>query len=364
MDKRINNEKNSRLGKVGGQALLEGIMMNSPHGSAMAVRHSSGRIIVKDKELKHAKDKYKFLGYPLIRGVVSYIESMIFGYNCLMESAELSGSMDVDVPEEEMSKLDKWLTKHMGPKLMGVISAVAMVIALVLCMFLFVWAPIKIVDAVDSYAFNNILANYKLHSLLEGIMRIMIFVLYMFIVSRQKDIKRTFKYHGAEHKTIFCYESGEELTVENVKKYKRFHPRCGTSFIFIILFINILVSSILCIVFPSIDKIPLVWSLIKILVVLPVVTGISYEFLRYAGRHDNLFVKICSAPGLWMQRLTTNEPDDDIIEVGIASLLAALNGAEKTQKELDAKFYALHPEMKQQEDKKNTDGEAENNDIQ
>lgn len=347
MENKIDTE--SRLGKVGGQALLEGVMMNSPHGSAMAVRHSSGRIIVKDKEFKHIKDKVKFLGWPLIRGIVAYVESMIFGYNCLMESADLSGSMDVDIPEEEMSKLDKWLTDHMGPKLMSVISAIAMVFALVLSVFLFVWVPVKLVDLFDANVTNGVLAQYKLHSLLEGIMRIIIFVLYMFIVSRQKDIKRTFMYHGAEHKTIFCYESGEDLTVENVKKFKRFHPRCGTSFIFIILFINILVSSILCIIFPTIDKVPLIWSLIKIVVVLPVVTGISYEFLKYAGTHDNILVKICSAPGLWMQRLTTNEPDDSIIEVGIASLNAALNGAEKTQKELDEQFYLFHPELKPQE---------------
>lgn len=342
--KKQTKEKSAVLGKVGGQALLEGVMMNSPNGTAMAVRHCSGRIIVKDKTFHHARDKVKFLGFPLIRGVVNYIESMVFGYQCLMESADLSGSMEVDIPEEEMSKLDKWLSAHMGPKLMAALSAVAMVFALVICMFLFVWAPIQIVDLIDKHLTAGVLDRWNLHSLLEGIMRIAIFVLYMFIVSKQRDIKRTFQYHGAEHKTIFCYEAGMDLTVENVKKCRRFHPRCGTSFIFIILFINILVSSILCIIFPNIDNIPLVWSLIKIVVVLPIVTGISYEFLRYAGTHDNLLVKICSAPGLWMQRITTKEPDDAIIEVGIASLQAALNGAEVEQKRLDDAFYAAHPE--------------------
>lgn len=345
MSDKKNKQAESNLGKVGGQALLEGVMMNSPGGSALAVRHVSGRILVRDKRFKHIRDRYKFFGWPMIRGIVNYVESMIFGYKCLMESADLSGSMEVDVPEEEMSKLDRWLTDHMGPKLMGVISAVAMVIAMVFCVFLFVWAPIQLVDLFDKYVCSGVLAKYELHSLLEGIMRIAIFVLYMFIVSRQKDIKRTFQYHGAEHKTIFCYEAGEELTVENVKKYKRFHPRCGTSFIFIILFINIIVSSLLCILFPEIDNIPLVWSLVKIFVVLPIVTGISYEFLRYAGRHTNWFVKIFSAPGLWMQHLTTNEPDDKIIEVGIASLKAALNGAAATQKELDEAFFAAHPDL-------------------
>lgn len=348
-EKKLKKEKSAVLGKVGGQALLEGVMMNSPNGTAMAVRHVSGRIIVKDKTPKHIRDKIKFLGWPLIRGVVNYIESMIFGYQCLMESADLSGSMEVDVPEEEMSKLDRWLSKHMGPKLMGVLSAVAMVLAVVLCMFLFVWAPIRLVDAFDKYCTKGILDQWNLHSLLEGIMRIAIFILYMLIVSKQRDIRRTFQYHGAEHKTIFCYEAEMDLTVENVKKCSRFHPRCGTSFIFIILFINILVSSLLCIIFPGIDDIPWIWSLIKILVVLPIVTGISYEFLRYAGTHDNIFVKICSAPGLWMQRITTKDPDDEIIEVGIASLEAALHGAEVEQKKLDEAFYAKHPEAKRED---------------
>lgn len=368
MAKHKESPANCRLGKVGGQALLEGVMMNSPNGSALAVRHTSGRILVRDKEFKHIRDRHKFFGLPLIRGVVAYVESMIFGYQCLMESADLSGSMDVDVPEEEMSKVDRWLTDHMGPKLMGVISAAAMVIAMVFCVFLFVWAPIQLVDLFDKYVCSDVLAKYELHSLLEGIMRIAIFVLYMFIVSCQKDIKRTFRYHGAEHKTIFCYEAGEELTVENVRKYKRFHPRCGTSFIFIILFINILVSSLLCILFPSIDAVPLIWSLVKIFIVLPIVTGISYEFLRYAGRHDNWFVKIFSAPGLWMQRLTTKEPDDEILEVGIASLKAALNGSKQTQAELDEVFFAAHPDLPRdigekpadtKDDGKNEDGKAE-----
>ncbi|MBQ6164023.1 MAG: DUF1385 domain-containing protein [Clostridia bacterium] len=347
-------------GQVGGQALLEGVMMNSPKSSAMAVRHVSGRIIVKQKEFKHIKDKIKPLGWPMIRGVVSYIESMTFGYNCLMESAELSGGMETDTPEEEMSKLDKWITDHMGPKFMAALSFVSMVLGLAVSMLLFVYLPIKVVDILDGWLISGfgfhwnyekelmeqfVLNSHHLHPLLEGILRIIILVAYMAIVSMQKDIRRTFKYHGAEHKSIACYEAGKELTVENVRECSRFHPRCGTSFIFIILIINILISSILVLAVPDINNAPTyIWFLIKLFVILPVVTGVSYEFLRYAGRHENIFVKIFSAPGLWMQRITTKEPDDDIIEVGIASLKGALNGAGQTQKELDELFRASHPE--------------------
>ena len=389
----MENKNNAPLacpakGQVGGQALLEGVMMNSPNGSAMAVRHVSGRIIVKQKEFKHVKDKIKFLGWPLIRGVVAYVESMTFGYQCLMESADLSGGMETDTPEEEMSKLDKWLTDHMGPKFMAALSFVSMVLGLAVSMLLFVYLPIKVVDILDGWLISGfgfhwayekemmkqfILNSHHLHPLLEGILRIVILVAYMAIVSMQKDIRRTFKYHGAEHKSIACYEAGKELTVENVRECTRFHPRCGTSFIFIILIINILISSILVLAFPSINNAPTyIWFLIKLFVILPVVTGVSYEFLRYAGRHENIFVKIFSAPGLWMQRITTKEPDDDIIEVGIASLKGALNGAEQTQAELDGVFYAAHPELKPEESEESaeedetagTAGEADEDEAQ
>ncbi len=354
-----NNPSCPAMGKVGGQALLEGVMMNGPDGSAMAVRHVSGRILVKQKEFRHIKDKIKFLGWPMLRGVVNYIESMKFGYSCLMESAELSGSMETEIPEEEMSKLDRWLTDHMGSKFMAALSFVSMVFGLALSMILFVYLPIKAVDIVDGlislhefhWNFEKealetlILNSHRLHPLLEGILRIVILVAYMGIVSMQKDIKRTFKYHGAEHKSIACYESGKELTVENVRACTRFHPRCGTSFIFIILIINILISSILVLAIPAINSAPTwLWFIIKLFVILPVVTGVSYEFLRYAGKHNNLFVNIFSAPGLWMQRITTKEPEDDIIEVGIASLKGALDGAQKTQADLDEIFRREHPE--------------------
>ena len=309
---------------VGGQALIEGVMMNSPKGSAMAVRHTNGTIITEKVDFKHIKDKVKFLGFPFIRGVVNYIETMKFGYKCLMRSADLSGQMEVEEDPENMSKLDRWLNDHMGPKFMAALTGIFSVIAVALGVFLFVWLPTWLVDIVDEHFFASELINF--HPLLEGVIRTIIIVFYMFIVSRLKDIHRVFMYHGAEHKTIFCYEKGLDLTVENVRGCKRFHPRCGTSFIFIILIINIIVSSVISLIFPVLQdhSMRLLWVAVKILVILPVVTGISYEMLKYAGRHDNIVTKIFSAPGLWMQRITTAEPTDDIIEVGIASLKASL----------------------------------------
>ncbi len=307
---------------VGGQALIEGIMMRGPRGAAMSVRLPDGSIDTEYKDFKQIKEKVKFLGWPLIRGVVSFIESMILGYKCLMESAEKSGLETEETAQEDMSKLDRWISDHFGPKLMGVISAVAMVLGLLLAFALFFYLPALIFDGLNALARGEMVA---LKGLIEGAMRILIFIAYIAVVSQMKDIKRVFRYHGAEHKTIFCYEHGEELTVENVRKQSRFHPRCGTSFIFVILIISILVSSLLIFFFPSLGNPEnrILWMCIKILT-LPVTMGVGYEFIRYAGRHENWLTKILSAPGLWMQRLTTAEPDDSMIEVGITAFQAVI----------------------------------------
>ena len=179
-------------------------------------------------------------------------------------------------------------------------------------------------DIVDKYCFQDSLTRF--HALFEGLIRAVIIVVYMFAVSQIKDIRRVFMYHGAEHKTIFCYEKGLDLTVENAQSCRRFHPRCGTSFIFIVLITSIIVSSIVSIIFPELadSKNRILWILVKLILVLPVVTGISYELIKYAGRHDNILTKIFSAPGLWMQRITTKEPDDSMIEVAIASVKAVI----------------------------------------
>lgn len=317
-----NKEKDTAVHKtsVGGQALIEGIMMTGPKGTAMSVRLPNGTIDTEQKEFKHIRDRVKFLGWPVIRGIVNFIEQMIFGYKCLMESAEKSGLEDLEEDPENMSKLDRWLQKHMGPKMMNVITTIASFLGIILAMFLFMFVPTKLTDLFNSWA-NGALVNFR--ALIEGIMRIVIFVAYIALVSLMKDIRRTFMYHGAEHKTIFCYENGLDLTVENVRKQSRFHPRCGTSFLFVILIISIFISSIISVCFPHLRDVTAIWMLIKILI-LPLVMGFGYEFIKYAGRHDNLLVKIASAPGLWMQRLTTKEPDDSMIEVALEAFKAVI----------------------------------------
>lgn len=308
----------TKYGSVGGQALMEGIMMNGPEGKAMALRLPDGSISVEKKTFTSIKDKNKFFGIPMVRGIVNFVEALIFGYKCLMESAEKTG-MDVE-EEENMSKLDRWISDHFGEKMMKVIGAISMVLGFALAFALFVWMPSFLFDAINKLTGERIT---MLRTIIEGLLRIIIFVIYMFAVSKMKEIKRVYMYHGAEHKSIFCYESGEEMTVENVRKQSRFHPRCGTSFIFVMIILSILVSSVVALAFPSLTQIRPVWICVKLLI-MPIVMGLGYEFIRYAGKHDNLFVKILSAPGLWMQRITTAEPDDSMIEVGIAAINAVI----------------------------------------
>ncbi len=315
-----NKEKYCPKISVGGSALIEGVMMQGPEGAAMSVRVPDGSIDTEMLEVKHLKDKFKPAGWPIIRGMVNMVESMIFSFKCMEKSAEKAG-LDDDTDPEKMSKLDKWISDHFGPKMMAVISVISLVLGCCLSVLLFMYLPAIIVDKADEFIFKNALS--EIHPLFEGIMRMAIFILYIWLVGKMPDIKRVFMYHGAEHKSIFCYEAGLPLTVENVKKQKRFHPRCGTSFIFVILIISVLISSVLVVAFPEIDDNRAVWMAIKILI-LPLTTGIGYEFIRYAGKHDNKLVKLLSAPGLFMQRLTTKEPSEDIIEVGIASLKAVI----------------------------------------
>ena len=311
-------QKKTHKTSVGGQALIEGVMMQGPKGVATAIRKTDGSVFVEYHSVKHIKDKIKFLGWPLIRGIVNFIESMILGYRLLMYSAEASGMEDFE--EEELSKFEKWLNSKFGGKFMNFVTGVASVLGVLLAFLLFFYFPVLFFNKLNEWTAGAV-TNYQ--GLIEGALKIIIFVCYLLLVSRMKDIKRLFKYHGAEHKSIACYESGEELTVENVRKSCRFHPRCGTSFIFVILIFSIIVYSVVAKLFPAIAVNRVLWLLLK-LAFLPLVMGLGYEFIRYAGKHDNLFVKIVSAPGLWMQRITTKEPDDDIIEVGIAALKAVI----------------------------------------
>ncbi len=318
----------SKKTSIGGQALIEGIMMKGPYKTVMAVRKKDGTIDISDVEEKHLKDKYKFFGLPLIRGMVNLIESMVIGYKTMMQSAEISGFADiedepknVDAESNETETVEEKSANESAEKKETVLSGAVMVISVVLgvalAVVLFMWLPSLIFKGVQ-YILGTDLKYYK--GLIEGIVKIAIFVGYIALTSMEKDIKRVFQYHGAEHKTIFCYESGEELTVENVRKHTRFHPRCGTSFMFLMLAVGILISSVLVVILPEfIISRNYIWVPIKILL-LPLTCGIGYELIKICGRHDNLFTRIIAAPGLWVQRLTTKEPDDSMIEIAIAAV--------------------------------------------
>jgi len=320
-------EKN-KIVSVGGQALMEGVMMNGPEGVGMALRLPNGKIETQLKKTTLLKDKYKIARVPFLRGPINFVEQMVFGYKCLMESAEKTAAIEDD-GTEEMSKLDKWLSDHFGPTMMSVIGIISAVIAFAIGFLLFMYLPSLIADLILGKGENT---TWK--PAIEGVMRIIIFIAYMYICSLMKDIKRLFMYHGAEHKSIFCYERGLELTVENVKKQERFHPRCGTSFIFLTLVLSILISTIIVVIFPGVRKYKMIWMVVKILL-LPIIMSVGYELIRYAGKHNNLFSKCSSAPGLWMQRITTKEPTDDIIEVGIRALKVSLGWEEENINKTD-----------------------------
>lgn len=305
---------------VGGQALMEGIMMKGPKGAAMSLRLPDGTIETEMKNFVSIRKKFKIFNIPVIRGIVSFVESMIFGYKLLMESAEKT---TVDMEEESESKLDKWISDHFGPKMMAVIGAVSAVLGIGLAFLLFMWMPSFLFDLVnDRLAAGSLDA---LRAVFEGIIRVVIFVIYMALVARMKEIHRVYMYHGAEHKTIFAFEHGKELTVENIRGEKRCHPRCGTSFIFVSILLSILVSSVVSVVFPELTEIRAVWMIVKLLM-MPVIMGVGFEFIQLAGKYPNKFTEFLSMPGLLMQRITTAEPDDAIIEVAIEAMKAALSG--------------------------------------
>ena len=297
---------NEKRTTIGGQALIEGIMMRGPYKQAIAVRDQDGKIVLKTEELKFIKDKYPILGWPFIRGIVNFGGSMVAGVKALMYSASF-------YPEEEddgePGKFEQWLEKHVGSeKLESLIIYVAVLLGVCLSVGLFMLLPTFLVGLV-----RPIHDHYFLRNLCEGVMKIVIFTGYMIAVSRMKDMRRVFSYHGAEHKTIKCYELGMPLTVENVRPCTRKHPRCGTSFLFVVIIISILVGSVIRV------GNTLLRMLCHIALLFPVV-AISYEFNRTVGRHDNWLTRILRAPGMWFQRFTTNEPDDSMIECAIAAM--------------------------------------------
>ncbi len=297
---------NERLGGVGGQAVLEGVMMKSKDKVALSVRDTHGVINTEYVEFKSVMEKHKWLKIPILRGIVNFVETMALSMKTLNRSADMLGI------EEEESKFEKWLAEKLGKSIASIASAVGAFLGILLAIGLFFVLPALITDFVKNFTDVKILL-----STVDGCSKILIFIIYIALVSLIPDMRRTFEYHGAEHKSIFCHEAGLELTPENVMKQKRFHPRCGTSFLFVMMFLSILIS-VLYVDLPIAARVP-----VKLLV-LPLIVGLGYEFIRFAGRHDNLFVKIVSAPGLWIQRLTTKEPNVKQVEVAIASLKAAL----------------------------------------
>lgn len=298
---------------IGGQALIEGVMMRGPQITAMAVRHVSGEIVKEQWETSGQK-KAAIWRVPLIRGVYNMIDSLRGGYKCLMRSVELSGWEEEAKPadQDEAKKSGFW-DKYAMPLVM----VVSTVLGVALALGLFMYLPIFLYNLVAGAIDKDLLDNRLVRSLCEGVLRIVIFVGYLSAVSLMKDMRRVFMYHGAEHKTIFCYEHGNELTVENVRKECRFHPRCGTSFMILMLIVGVFISMLIPITTPVLR------TVIKLLT-LPFVVGIGYELIKLAGRKDNWFTRAISKPGMWVQRLTTREPDDQMIECAIEALLPTI----------------------------------------
>ena len=316
---------------IGGQALIEGIMMRGPEKDAIVVRTAEGLSVEVSPRKLNPKKSIK--NWPFLRGMFNFFDSQVTGVKALMRSADLAP----EEVQEEPSKFDLWLEKKLGSeKFQKAIIGIAVAMGLGLSSALFFLLPSVIGGFIDQWLPNNLTLN-----LVEGVIRMCIFAAYMLLVSRMKEMKRVFSYHGAEHKTIRCYEAGLPLTVENVRVQTRLHPRCGTSFLLVVMVISILVfsvaSSALLAVLPALEAMQgsFLYRLIMIafkLLLLPLVVGITYEINRWCGRNDNWFTRILSAPGMWMQNFTTNEPDDTMIEVAITAVQAVLPEKEGTDR--------------------------------
>ena len=309
-----NKEQNKVCFKtsIGGQALMEGILMRGPEKQAIVCRTENG-LVEKVEELNMVKDKHPVLGWPFIRGVVILIDSLVKGMRALTYSASL-------LPEdqqEEPSKLDLWLEKKLGnEKAEKIALGIAAVAGVALALTLFILLPTLIAGFIPGLE-----GRYTLRSLIEGVIKIVIFLIYLWLCTRVKEVKRLFSYHGAEHKTIFCYEHGLPLTVENVRIQPRHHPRCGTSFLFVVIVVSILLSSVL---FSFVEVTNTFARMGLHLLLLPVIVSLTYELNRVVGRYDNRLTRLVSAPGMWLQNWTTFEPDDSMIEVGIRAFTLVL----------------------------------------
>ena len=308
----------SRLGKVGGQAVLEGVMMKAGDHTVTTCRKEDGTLVVTDDSFVSVRSKHKILDLPIVRGVVNFVEMMILSFKTLGASADAIG-----LEEEEPSKFEKWLSKKLGVGLTTIVMVISLILGLGLSALLFVFLPIWITAGI-----NLLLGHFASATLpawasavLEGVIKVGIFIAYLSLVSLMPDIKRTFMYHGAEHKSIACFEAGEELTPENAAKHKRFHPRCGTSFMFFMILLGIFAGLIIKTLIPGLET--WIYTLIR-LAILPILMGLGYEIIRLAGKHPNFITRAISAPGLWVQRITTKEPTLDMLEVAITSLKCAL----------------------------------------
>ena len=303
-------EKNPRLGKVGGQAVIEGVMMKSGQRTATACRHANGAITVVKNTFVSKREKNKFWNLPILRGVVNFIEMMLLSFKTINISA------DAFLEEEEPKKEQKpsWMKKHLGFSGYDLAMALSMVLGLGLALVLFLWLPTFLADLL-------VKEDTVWKSLLEGGLKVAIFVSYLLLTLLMRDMRRVFAYHGAEHKCVACYEAGDPLTPEYAKKHTRFHPRCGTSFMFVMILLGILVGFAIRLIFPEIER----WLYVSVrLLILPLVVGVGYEFIRFAGNHNGFVVRALSAPGLWMQRITTREPDEEMLEIALTALMCAI----------------------------------------
>ena len=323
---------------IGGQALIEGIMMRGPEKQAVVVRNPKEGL---KKKVETLKPKRGILTWPMIRGLVNFGSSMYNGVKALMWSAEESGMAEDEETDEAPSKLDLWLEKKLGSeKFMSVLITFSVILGIGFSLLLFFLLPMEAGNLFQRLTGCGVVVQH----LIEGLFRLVIFLIYMILVSRMKDMKRVFSYHGAEHKTIRCYEAKLPLTVENVRPMPRKHPRCGTSFLFVIMALSILLFTVLSYVlnsiFPALAVLQqnsrilynLLMMAIKLLVMLPLVVSVGYEINRFVGRHDNRFTRILTAPGMWFQNFTTKEPDDSMIEVAIAALTEVLPEREGSDK--------------------------------
>ncbi len=363
-----------RKTSIGGQALMEGIMMRGPEKSAMAVRRPNGEIYF-EEEPNVKKKRPAICRWPIIRGVFGFVDSMVMGYKYLMKSADIFCEEDgkaeekqddstVNAPIENtedataenteksadgIEKAEKTQEKSepqsaFGKGTMLAITIIATVLGIGLALALFIWLPtVLYTKLLEPYVPGWPQGNRYLQSVFEGILKIVILIAYMALVSLMKDIRRTFMYHGAEHQTIFCYEKGLPLTVENVRAQRRFHPRCGTSFLILMLIVSILVGFLIPTELFGLSGLPntLVRAAIKLLLI-PLIMGVGYELLKFAGRHENILTRIISAPGMWLQRITVRKPTDDMIECAIKAFVAVIPENER-EAELKAIEEATAP---------------------